>query len=81
MPETNNYVVELSESEIHSLLECLAELRKKYVYDAQRGGQKPLDNPVFVAACELQHKIARILIPNSNVSLEEYLNYGKDDAT
>lgn len=74
MPENKTYVVELSEYEINSLLECLQNLRKHYV---NGGYGKPLENPVFVAACQLQHKIAHVLYPDSNVSLDEYLDYGK----
>lgn len=74
MSETKTYVVELSEDEIHSLLECLAELRKHYV-NGNYG--KPLENPVFVAASELQHKIAHVLNPDSGVSLDKYLEFGK----
>lgn len=74
MSKTKTYVVELSEHEIHSLLECLGELRKHYVSD---GYGKPLGNPVFVAASELQYKIAHIVNPDSDTSLDDYLDYGK----
>lgn len=71
MSETNNYKVEFSSSEIHSLVECLAELRKHY---AESGNAK--DNSVFIAACELQHKLATTINPSLNIPIERYLEYG-----
>ncbi len=54
-------------------------LRRNYVYDYQRisNGTPPLQDPVFVAACELQHKIASIAHPNVKMTVEQYLDYGK----
>jgi hypothetical protein len=40
------------------------------------GYGKPRENPVFVAACELQHKIAHIVYPDLDIPLEGYLNLG-----
>lgn len=75
MEDKENYKVELSSDEIHSLMECLAELRKHYVENG--GNRSPLDNPVFVAASELQHKIAHVINPDLNLPVDEYLDYGK----
>jgi hypothetical protein len=74
MSKTKSYVLELSEHEIHSLLECLNNLRKIY---ANGSYGKPRENPVFVAACELQHKIAHVINPDFDIPLEKYLDLGK----
>ncbi|HEY0459197.1 MAG TPA: hypothetical protein VGC97_08675 [Pyrinomonadaceae bacterium] len=72
MEDKENYTVEFSEHEINSLLESLTNLRKVY---AEYGNA--LQNPLFVEACKLQHKIARVVNPDSTVTLDEYLDYGK----
>jgi hypothetical protein len=79
MQNQNKYTVEFSSDEIHKLIECLANLRKDIVddYNSSRGGRPPLEQPVFVAACELHHKLAHVVNPESSVSLDEYLDYGK----
>jgi hypothetical protein len=70
--DEQTYTAELSEHEINSLLECLANLRKFYANDGNA-----LNNPVFVEACKLQHKFALVQRPDSTVTLDEYLDYGK----
>lgn len=73
MEDTKNYVVELSTDEIHSLLECLAELRKYYANNLDNARE----NPVFVVASKLQHKFAHVVSPETKVPLDKYLDYGK----
>jgi hypothetical protein len=79
MPENTKYTVEFTEAEAYSLLECLTELRKKYVDEYSRisNGTPPLHQPIFVVACELQHKIASAINPDVTTTVEQYLDYGK----
>ena len=60
-------------------MECLTELRKELVdnYEHSSNGKPPLEQPIFVAACELQNKLAHAVNPETTVSAEDFLAYGK----
>ncbi len=79
------YKVELSEPEILSLSEALAELRKYIVREYGSQGivkqSEAMQDPLFVAACQLQFKFTKIHSPNSSVRLQDYYNYGTDGLT
>lgn len=76
MTNQKHYSVEFSTEEINSLLECLAELRKSIVNSSYGTGRRANESPIFVVASKLQYKLAYDMNPDSNVTLEEYLNYG-----
>lgn len=81
MKDRKTYAIDLSESELYSIKECLSDLRKRIVSDYQSsfGAQniEPMSNPLFIAACKLQMKLAQVENPNRAVTLQDFLNYGK----
>lgn len=62
------YKIELNENEIQSLMECLGKLRSWFVRDFD----DPKNEAVFVAASELHYKFAKVVYPDSNVTLDDY---------
>ena len=80
MSEDKTYNVDLTTHELHSLLECLTNLRKFIDAEHQQGAlarrKEPIQDPVFVAACKLQYKLVKVKNPDTEVTLQDYLNYG-----
>lgn len=77
MSEEKQYTVKFSEDEYESLQECLTELLKKIrdEYESSHPTQRiePIKNLIFIAACELKLKLAKVKNPNTTVTLEDYL--------
>ena len=74
------YNVEFTTEELESLRECLAHLRKRIDHDYEQDGlrdrREPIQDAIFRSACELQFKIAKVLNPDTTVTLQDFLNYG-----
>jgi hypothetical protein len=70
MEDQKIYNVEFTNHEMNSLNEVLANFRKTY-----SEVDNPKNHPVFVAAAELNYKIAMILMPQvaGSVTLQDYL--------
>jgi len=70
MSAPTTYNIKLSEAEMYALIECLTNLRANYLNDMSiRDAQQ---HPIFVRACELQLKLAKILNPGHKIPLEAY---------
>lgn len=81
MPEQETYTIDFTVDELYSLRECLTHLRKRIDEDYQESHMsqqafEPMQNPVFVAACELQFKLAKVENPDTKVTVMDFLNYG-----
>ena len=76
------YNLELDTAEINSLAEALGELRKYIDLKYQKQGpfkyNEALQDPLFIAACKLQFKVAKTLNPSARVTLQDFLNYGNE---
>ncbi|MEM6734679.1 MAG: hypothetical protein AAF620_01295 [Bacteroidota bacterium] len=73
-----NFTIAFTQSEVAQLKECLQRLRKmidhEYQYDKEN---KPIDDGVFRSACELLYKLDKTTDPDLDISLDEYLDYGR----
>ena len=80
MAEEETYSVELTVEELYSLRECLKELRKRIDQEHQDNQldrrKEQIQDPVLVAASRMAYKLAKVENPDSDVTLQDFLNYG-----
>ena len=70
MSASKTYNIEISEAEMFALIECLTNLRANYLNDMAISEAQ--HHPIFMKACELQLKLAKILNPGHKIPLEAY---------
>lgn len=79
--EEKKYTVVFTEHELETLRECLQHLRKRIDRDYEESHMsqqaiEPMQNPVFIGACEMQFKIAKALNPDTTVTFLDFVNFG-----
>ena len=74
MNAPKTYNVEFSEVEMYALMECLTNLRANYFNDMSISDAQ--HHTIFIKACELQLKLAKILNPGFKIRLEAYTSAG-----
>jgi len=80
MTDDKTYDVNLTVTELYTLYECLAFVRKRidetYQESELSRRREPIQDPLFVEASKLAYKLAKVESPDSKVTLQDFLNHG-----